>query len=235
MEPGQAATQPDYLKYVARGKNLVHLQTMSHIFGLTGLRVGYLIAPQRLIRRLRHKRVVNPVSSFAHVAAIAALKHADAQVKRCFPVVSQGRDYIYSELDKMGLHYSRSQGQYVFLNTGVDGTSVWSELIGLGVLTRYGREWGRESWLRVCPGLPDENERFIASLKTVLARPDIGNPPCIPLPIATCPPLRLPGGAADQSGLLGALQRKLTRDTLIAQRLEPFRGPYRVTSASAFR
>jgi histidinol-phosphate aminotransferase len=231
MDPGHAAHQPDYLSYVARGKNLIHLQTFSHIFGLTGLRVGYLLAPRRLVRRMQRKRITHPVNVFGHAAAIAALRDAHHQVKRCHPVISQGRQYIYSELDKMGLHYERSQGQYVFLDTGRDGTAVWAGLIGLGVLTRYGREWGRESWLRVCPGLPDENRRFIASLRTVLASPDVNNPPCLPVPISTCPPVRLPGSP----DLRARLERALARDTLIAQRMPRLERPYRVTPAAALR
>ena len=216
---------------MARGKNLIHLQTFSHIFGLTGLRVGYLMAPQRLVRRMQRKRITHPVNVFGHAAALAALRGAHAQIGRCLPVVSQGRDYIYSELDKLGLHYVRSQGQYVFLDTGADGTAVWAGLIGLGVLTRYGREWGRESWLRVCPGLPDENQRFIASLRTVLARPDVNNVPCLPLPIATCPPIKLPGSKDIRAGF----ERAVARDAFIAQRMPRLEHPYRVTPASVFR
>jgi histidinol-phosphate aminotransferase len=232
MEPGQAATQPDYLAYVARGQNLVHLQTFSHIFGLTGLRVGYLLAPRRLVARMRRKRITRPVNVFGHAAALAALRDAHAQIKRCHPVVAQGRDYLYSELDKMGLRYSRSQGQYLMIDTGVDGTAVWSVLIGLGVLTRYGREWGMESWIRVCPGLPDENQRFISSLKTALAQPDLRNPPCLAVPITTCPPVKLPSRHAT---LAATLERSLARDTFVARRLGPLERPYRVTRASAFR
>ena len=83
----------------------------------------------------------------------------------------------------MGLDYARSHGHYVMLDTGVSGTAVWSELIAQGVLTRYGREWGKEGWLRVNPGLPEENERFIASLRAALGKADPSNPPTPPVPL----------------------------------------------------
>jgi histidinol-phosphate aminotransferase len=226
MEPGQADLMPDFLSYVARGKNLVHLQTFSHAFALTGLRIGYLMAPRRLIRRMRAKRLPHPTSIFAHAAALASLRDRRAQIRRSYDNCHEGRQYLYGELDRMGLNYLSSQGQYVMVDTGVSGTAVWAALIAQGVLTRYGREWGMESFIRVNPGLPDENERFIASLRTVLARPDLSNPPT--------PPVPLPGGEAT-AGLRADLERRLRRDTWIQSRMPPLERPYRVTPADAFR
>jgi histidinol-phosphate aminotransferase len=217
MEPGQAARMPDFLRYVAEGRNLVHLQTFSHAFGLTGLRVGYALGPPHLLRRMGAKRIPRPVNVFGHAAALASLGDAEPQVRRCAPLIDEGRRYIYGELDRMGLQYLRSQGQYVLLDTGRSGTAVWSGLIGLGVLTRFGREWGMESWIRVNPGLPDENRRFIAALRTVLSQPDPGN--------VAPPPIDL--------GRL--LPRSLVRAATLEGRLPPVRRPYRVVPAAALR
>jgi histidinol-phosphate aminotransferase len=223
MDPGYDERMPDFFRYVARGKNLIHLQTFSHIFGLTGLRVGYLMAPRRLIRELRRKRIARPVNVFGHAAALASLRDPDDQIRRSYQTVAEGRRYIYAELDKLGLEYQRSQGQYIFHDTGRSGTAVWTGLIGLGVLTRYGREWGREGWIRVCPGLPEENERFIAALRTVLNEPDPGNLPDLPVPIdKLLPP------SAEGRALAAGLSRGLARDTWIESRTPPLERPYRV-------
>jgi histidinol-phosphate aminotransferase len=230
MEPGYSHRQPDYLGYVARGQNLIHLQTFSHAFGLTGLRAGYLLAPARLIAAMQAKRIPRPISVFALPAALASLRDASAQVRRSYQVVDDGRRYLYAELDKLGLRYARSQGQYVFLDTGRSGTTVWANLIAQGVLTRYGREWGRESWLRVNPGLPDENRRFVAALRTALSAPDPGNPTQLPIGLDRL----LPRGAEGRA-LAAGLERKLARDTWIGERLPPLRRPFRVVPAQVFR
>lgn len=227
MEPGQAERMPNFLGFVARGQNLVHLQTFSHVFGLTGLRVGYLMAPARLVERMKLKRTARPVNVLGRVAALAALKDADAQIERCRKLVSEGRSYLYSELDKMGLKYAPSQGHYVMLDTGVSGTAVWSELIAQGVLTRYGREWGKEGWLRVNPGLPEENERFIASLRAALGKADPANPPSPPVPV--------PGTSAEAALIRRDLERRLTRDAWIEARMPPLERPYRLVTPDRFR
>jgi histidinol-phosphate aminotransferase len=229
MEPGQVGEMPDFAAHVADGRNLVHIQTFSHAFGLTGLRAGYLMAPPRLISRLRQKRIVHPISVFAHAAALASLRDRRNQIARSYAVVDEGRRYIYDELGKLGLHFVRSQGQYVFFDTGLSGTAIWLAMIGEGVLTRYGREWGRESWMRVNPGLPDENTRFIASLKAVLGRPDVANLPQLPVR------LPLPGANAENGSLARGLLAGLRRDTYIDSRIPRVERPYRVIPAAVLR
>ena len=79
MHAGPARNIPDFTAYIAAGNNLVHLQTFSHTFALTGLRVGYLFAPQQLVQRMRAKRIPRPVNVFGHAAALAALMdHRDS-------------------------------------------------------------------------------------------------------------------------------------------------------------
>ena len=232
MKPGQRDRMPDFPAYVARGENLVHLQTFSHAFALTGLRIGYLFAPQRLVRRMRSKRIARPVISFARVAALASLRDHREQVRRSFRTVDEGRNYLYSEFDEMGIRYLPSQGQYVLFHTGAPSeTAVWAALIALGVLTRFGREWGMESWIRVCPGLPDENERFISALRNVLLSP------------RRAPALRSDGGLP--RGLLPrtaegevahvSLDRALRRQTRLERRLPTFEDGVRVTPAAVLR
>jgi histidinol-phosphate aminotransferase len=219
MRPEHSAAIPDFASYVATGKNLVHLQTFSHAFALTGLRIGYLFAPPHLIGMLRARRIPRPVNAFAHAAALASLAHRRDQIRRSFALVDAGREYLYAELNKMGLRYLPSQGQYVSVETGRDGDSVWTQLWALGVLTRAGSTWDMDSWIRVCPGQPDENQRFIGALRTVLASRSSVFPQV---------------GVRDRTPLGRAMARSMARDRAIRRAAGPPRRPYRVTAAAAF-
>ena len=221
MRPGPARNIPDFASYVVAGKNLVHLQTFSHVFALTGLRIGYLFATPQLVQRMNTKRIPRPVNVFGHAAALATLRDRKAQIERSYALVDQGRDYLYAELDRMGLRYLPSQGQYLMVDTGRNGDTVWTQLWGLGVLTRAGSTWDMDSWNRVCPGQPDENRRYITALRTVLGQRDPGN----------ALPDRLPGNTP----LSKALERSWRRDRAIRRITGPPTRPYRVTSAAAFR
>jgi histidinol-phosphate aminotransferase len=233
MQPGLRETMPDFPGYVARGENLVHLQTFSHVFALTGLRIGYLFAAEKLIRKMRAKRINRPVINFARVAALASLRDHREQVRRSYRIVEAGRNYLYSEFDDMGIDYLPSQGQYVLFDTGApSGTAVWAALVALGILTRFGNEWGMERWVRVCPGLPDENERFVQALRTVLLAPRRRAPSLRSdggLPRSILP--RTGEGEAMHRSLDAALRRTATLDS----RMPPFRGALRETPAAALR
>ena len=220
MSTGPARNIPDFAAYVSAGENFVHLQTFSHAFALTGLRIGYLLAPRRLIDRMAARRIPRPVNVFGHAAALATLADRSSQIKRSYELIDHGREYLYAELTKMGLRYLSSQGGYVMVDTGRNGDAVFGQLWGLGVLTRAGSTWDMDSWIRVCPGQPDENRRFIDSLRTVLAQPD---------PRHARPPLKL-----DDTPLGKAFERNWRRERAIRRVAGPPRYPYRVTQAAAF-
>src|SRR5581483_6608449 len=87
---------PDTLRYVREGRNVVVLRTFSKIHGLAGLRVGYGIAPNELIKVLQKAREPFNVNSIAQTGALAALADVEHQrlTKR---VVDEGRAYLERE------------------------------------------------------------------------------------------------------------------------------------------
>ncbi len=76
---------PDYVdavaEYFAQGRNVVVLRTFSKIYGLAGLRVGYGVAPARVVTELSKVRSAFDVSTPAQEAALASLDDA-AELRR---------------------------------------------------------------------------------------------------------------------------------------------------------
>ena len=157
--------------HIREGKNMLHVQTFSHIFGLTGLRVGYGIAGKDLIARMETHKIYNGINVLGHVAALTSLAHADEQVARCNEACVASRNWLYHELDTMGLQYLPSQGHYILINLdNLDGTVAVLRLYLLHkVFVRWGSGWGLNNWIRVNPGTEWENERFINGLRSILA------------------------------------------------------------------
>ena len=86
------------LDYVREGRNVVVLRTFSKVHGLAGVRVGYGIAPPKLIARISRQRSMYCVSSLAQAAAIAAMEvqpHSGTvenntdQAERLVPAISE--------------------------------------------------------------------------------------------------------------------------------------------------
>ena len=158
---------PDGLDYVRKGKPVILLRTFSKVFGLAGLRIGYAIGRSDLIDCLYRVREPFPVHRLGQAGAVAALADR-AHAARSVRMVLEGREYLYRELDKMGLFYVPSQANFIFMDLGKSSRKVLRELLKEGVIIRPGYIWGYPTFARVTVGRLEDNRRFIKALKKVL-------------------------------------------------------------------
>jgi histidinol-phosphate aminotransferase len=148
--------------------NVVVLQTFSKAYALAGLRVGYGLARPELIAYLQQVRGPFNVNMLAQAAAIASLNDEE-QVRKAQDVNSAGKKYFYAAFDEMGLTYAPTQANFVLVDTGQPSQEIFTELLKRGVIVRTGDPFGLPTWLRVTIGTPEMNDRFISSLRAILA------------------------------------------------------------------
>lgn len=76
----------------------------SKLYAMTGLRLGYLIAPEVFIRPLQklHQNFFISANSMVQIAGIAALKEADGDVADMKATYNKRRRYMIDRLKKMG-------------------------------------------------------------------------------------------------------------------------------------
>ncbi len=165
----RAKDYPEGREYQKKYKNILLLRTMSKVFGLAALRVGVLIAPPEVCGFLNRVRKPFNNNSLAQVAVVAALKDRE-HLKKVQKLTWDGLDYYYRELDKLGLKYWRSEGNFVLFDTGRDAGEVFNELLKEGVILRPVKPYGFPTYLRMSVGLPEENEIAIRAVKKVLGR-----------------------------------------------------------------
>ena len=158
---------PNMIDYVKAGANVILLRTFSKVYGLAGLRVGYAIARPDLIECLNQVRLPFSVNSIAQAGAVASLDDPD-QVARSRRVNSEGKKYLYRELEKMGLPYVPTEANFIFVDIKMDCRPVFTEMLKLGVIIRTGDIFGYPDFIRVTIGAAEENARFIDTLKQVL-------------------------------------------------------------------
>ena len=77
----------------------------------------------------------------------------------------RGRDYFYSEFEKMGLEYIPTQANYIFVNVEEEEKELFQKLLRKGVIVRGG--FGYPTWIRITIGTPDQNKTLLAALKEV--------------------------------------------------------------------
>ncbi|MDP6525401.1 MAG: histidinol-phosphate transaminase [Kiritimatiellia bacterium] len=159
LPPGD---QPDVLKYVRQGRNVIVLRTFSKAYGLAGLRVGYAIAPEEGIALLNRVRQPFNLNSMAQLAALAALGD-DEHVAVTRDLVQDGLSFFVGECFRMGLEYVPSVTSFILVKVG-EGRRVFESLQKAGVIVRPMDGYGLPEYVRITVGTADENQRAIAAL-----------------------------------------------------------------------
>ena len=158
---------PDLLRYVREGRNVIILRTFSKIYGLAGLRVGYGIAPPRIIAALNQVREVFNTNSIAQCAAVAALDD-DAFIKKTLANNEKGKKAMAAGLKKLGIPPVPTCTNFFFLPLPIDCRKLFQELLKRGVIVRPMARYDLDKAIRLTVGLPEENEEFLKAIAEVL-------------------------------------------------------------------
>ena len=158
---------PDASQWLGDFPNLIVTRTFSKAYGLAALRVGYGLSHPDIADLLNRVRQPFNVDSFAQAAALAALQDQD-YLRRSVEVNEQGMRQLTAGIERLGVEYIPSAGNFLTIDLGRDATPVDQALLRLGVVTRPVANYGLPNHLRVSIGLADENSRFLAALEQVL-------------------------------------------------------------------
>lgn len=160
----------DYISGVElqrRFPQVVVLRTMSKVYGLAGLRVGFAIAPIEVVDLIN--RVRNPfnINSLAQVATVAALQD-QAHVRRVLDLTWKGLEDLSQAALELNLPFYKSEANFLLVDCKRDSETVFNALLKKGLITRPVKNYGLMTQLRLSVGLEHENQALIKELKNVL-------------------------------------------------------------------
>jgi histidinol-phosphate aminotransferase len=147
---------------------LITMRTFSKIFGLAGLRVGYVVARPDIVRLLDKVRQPFNVNSLAQVAVVAGLDDAD-HVRRTLDNNRAGMEYLEREFTRLKVGFLPSQANFILADVG-DGRAVYDALLRRGVIVRPMNGYGLPRHVRISIGLEAENQKLVAALGEVMAK-----------------------------------------------------------------
>lgn len=165
-----AAASPDYtdaLRWVREGRNVAVLRTFSKAYGLAALRIGYGVMRPGIAGWLNRSREPFNVNQIAQAAALAALDDKEF-VAQSVAVNEQGKRALYAAFETLGLPYTPTYGNFIWVDVRRSGRDVCDALLHRGVIVRYSDSFGGPTHLRVSIGTPEEVNRFITTLHEVL-------------------------------------------------------------------
>jgi histidinol-phosphate aminotransferase len=145
---GRAASDP----------GLIITRTLSKVYGMAGLRMGYAVASPEMSKRLAERRLPMGVNILASQAAIAAIQD-QAYVRKILAHVADDRQEFYNQANARMLRSLDSVTNFVMLKTTRLGTEVAELLKAKGIFVASGFP-GFDSYIRVSLGLPHEMKEF---------------------------------------------------------------------------
>jgi histidinol-phosphate aminotransferase len=155
---------PNGLDLYADRPNLAILRTFSKAYGLAGLRVGFMVAPEPIVTQVRKTYLPFSVNSVAQAAAIASLEAESELLDRVESTVKE-RGRVCETLTAQGWKVPPTEANFVWLRLGEDTMAFSAACDAAGVSVRPFAGEGA----RVSIGSPEENDAFLAVAETYRA------------------------------------------------------------------
>src|SRR5271170_7406458 len=164
------ATSPEIsssFRFVKENKNVIVARTFSKIYGMAGLRVGYVAAPPELIKRMEPYRN-NVISVVSVRAVLAALDLGPKMLEERKAKIVHTRTEICAWLSKKNFKFIPPQANFLMIETGRQSKDVQAEMLSKGVA--IGRPFPPlNTMIRVSIGTDAEMVKFRTVFSEVMA------------------------------------------------------------------
>lgn len=153
-------------------RNLVVIRSFSKIYGLAGMRAGYIVAHGAVMRRLRQACCPFTVGILAEQAALAALADTD-HLRRSRAMMDRQRDLVMRGLTGMGLDVFPSQSNTVFFRVPesfADASEFAALLNAMGCSVVDGGHFCERArhHVRITPRTEKENTDFLNLVREMM-------------------------------------------------------------------
>lgn len=164
LEPSE---QKSMVSLVQRTPNLIISKTFSKIYGLAGLRIGYIVAHPDVLKKVgKYGDTISP-SQTALAAAKASLGDEDF-MKMTREKNAIARKVLTDYLDQKKIFYGKPRTNVLLFPAPKDGKTILTQLEEKGFLIRIW-EYQQKEWCRVSIGTTDEMKSFIKAFDEVIA------------------------------------------------------------------
>jgi histidinol-phosphate aminotransferase len=154
--------------YFKQGCNVTVLRTFSKIYGLAGLRIGYGVGSDEVVREIGKVRRAFDVTSTGQEAALASLDAA-TEIERRRRETSEGRAELVGILAAHGFApVGPAVGNFVYFEVGEDASALFERLLHEGVIVRPLAGFGAPEAVRVTVGTPEDHAVLDTALSAVV-------------------------------------------------------------------
>lgn len=151
--------------------NVIVVRSMTKDYSLAGLRLGYAVASEAIIRSLCRVRPPWNVNVVAQQAGVAALGEAD-YLEQCQKKIKEAKRFLVDELGRAGFPPMPSRVNFFLVKVG-NGQRFRAALLRHGVLVRDCTSFGLPEYVRLAPRTLPECRRLIAVIHTLKSRGEL--------------------------------------------------------------
>jgi histidinol-phosphate aminotransferase len=148
--------------------NLFVSRTFSKVYGMAAMRVGCLFSKAENVAWLKKAQSPYSVNTLAVLAARAAIRDT-AYISEYVGEVLAARELVYVGLEKLGINYIKSQGNFVLFDCGERSIEVRDTLKAKNILVRD-RSYEIPGAVRVTVGTREQMRKFLTELEAVWKR-----------------------------------------------------------------
>jgi histidinol-phosphate aminotransferase len=162
--------QPDtksMIHLVKQGHNVIVSRTFSKVYGLAGLRIGYLIGQPDALKKMAEKQIWGNNNQAGLAAAKTSLEDQDfvAFTKR---KNAEARQHLFTYLDSKKWFYGKSHANVVLFPAPKDGKTILEQTEKRGFQIRVW-DYQDKEWCRVSIGTLEEMKAFTKAFDEVIA------------------------------------------------------------------
>ena len=151
--------------------NVALLRSMTKDHALTGLRLGYMLAPEEIVERVRSLQYSWSVNAPAQAAGIAAIADLE-QVEKGREAVRAGKAFLTEMARSLRLECPPASANFLILRVGRAAQVRLALLERHGICVRDCTSFGLPQYIRVGVRVMDDNRRLAEALAEVLSSGD---------------------------------------------------------------
>ena len=160
------------LSLTEKYENLLVVQTFSKSRQMAGMRIGFAIGSEKLIKYLSDMKysfnsyTMNRPSIEAGAAAIAD----DGYFRGMCAKIISTREWAKKEFRKRGFEFSDSKANFIFVrHKSAQARELFTKLRGKNIFVRYFDQPRIDNYLRVTVGTEEQMEKLFTALDEILA------------------------------------------------------------------
>ena len=159
------------MSLIEKYDNLLVVQTFSKSRSMAGMRIGYAVGNEHLIKYLNDVKysfnsyTMNRTAIEMGVAAVEDKAYFEETVSK----IKETRAWTAKELKLLGFHFQDSKANFIFAShERVPAQEIFQALRQAHIYVRYFNKPRIDNYLRITIGTQDEMEKLIAFLKDYL-------------------------------------------------------------------